>query len=116
MLSEKIIVIDQFECVLIKNIRGGSSVHCHVNIDTVDKITLQLTTKHIFAYGSTDQLATTMGQFNGTVSFRDNQHEMPIHVLTGNHGSLLSCKTVTALGIPNLHVRHVALCSMTNCP
>ena len=31
----------------------------------------------------------------------------PIHVLKGNHGSLLSYKTATALGIINLQVRHV---------
>ena len=70
------------------------------------EITLQSTTKRLFAYGSTDQLAA-MGQFNSTISFRDNQRDVPIHVLKGSHGSLLSYKTATALGIVNLQVRHV---------
>ena len=70
------------------------------------EIALQPTTKHLFAYGSNEQLAT-IGQFSGTISFQDQQHESPIHVLKGNHGSLLSYKTATALGIINLQVRHV---------
>ena len=32
---------------------------------------------------------------------------MSIHILKGNSGSLLSCKTATALGILNLQVRQV---------
>ena len=70
------------------------------------EIALQPTTKRLFAYGSTDQLAT-IGQFGGTISFQDKRHETPIHVLKGNHGSLLSYKTAMALGILNLQVRHV---------
>ena len=75
-------------------------------INCVNAITLQPTTKRLFAYGSTNQLVT-MGQFNGTISFQHNQYDVPIHVLKGNKGSILSCKTATALGILNLHVRYV---------
>ena len=70
------------------------------------EIALQPTTKRLFAYGSNEQLAM-IGQFSGTISFQDQQHESPIHVLKGNDGSLLSYKTATALGIINLQVRHV---------
>ena len=59
-----------------------------------------------YAPGSNEQLAM-IGQFSGTSSFQDQQHESPIHILKGNHGSLLSYKTATALGIINLQVRHV---------
>ena len=44
------------------------------------EIALTPTTKRLFAYGSTDQLAT-IGQFDGTISFQDKRHETPIHVL-----------------------------------
>ena len=80
-------------------------------------VVLQPTTKRLYVYGSTDQL-TTMGQYNGTVSFQDNQQDVSIHVLKGSHGSLLSYKMATALGILNLGVRHVQdhTYSTTHCP
>ena len=69
-------------------------------------IVLQPTTKRLFAYGSTDQLPM-MGQFNGTISFRGNQHGVTIHILKGSHGSLLCYKTATTLGILDLQIQHV---------
>ena len=75
-------------------------------INRDNDIVLQPTTKRLFAYGSTSQLPT-LGQFNGKISFEDNRQSVPIHVLQGSHGSLLSYKTATALGILNVQVRHV---------
>ncbi len=72
-------------------------------IGTRENPNTQPTTKRLFAYGSTNQLGT-MGQFNGTISFGDHQRDVLIHVLKGSHGSLLSYKTATALGIVNLRV------------
>ena len=48
-----------------------------------------------------------MGQFNITIAFHDHKQNVPIQVLKGNHGSLLSYSTAKALGIVDLRVRHI---------
>ena len=53
---------------------------------------LEPTAKCLFTYGSADH-RETMGKFTGTFSFESNQkHNVLIHVLKGNNGSLLSDK------------------------
>ena len=71
-----------------------------------NSIVLQPSSKRLFAYGSTDKLQTA-GQFNGFIAYQSNQCVATIHVLKGNHGSLLSCKTATALGILDVHIKQV---------
>ena len=103
--------------VKINNVETEMIVYTGASTDILDEntfrqinrdndIVLQPTTKRLFAYGSTSQLPT-LGQFNGKISFEDNRQSVPIHVLQGSHGSLLSYKTATALGILNVQVRHV---------
>ena len=69
-------------------------------------LTLQSTTKRLFAYGSEEQLPV-LGKFKCSLAFRDVQQNACLHVIEGNHGSLLSYKTAVALGIVNLHVSNV---------
>ena len=75
----------------------------HQNEDTK----LQSTTKRLFAYGSDSQL-TILGKFDATIAFKDKYKDTTIHVVQGNHGSLLSYKTAMDLGILDLHVNHVS--------
>ena len=79
-------------------------VFAHIN--QKNNITLQPSSKRLLAYGSTNQLAAR-GQFQSTISFQNRQCSTLFHVLEGDHGSLLSCKTATALGIVNLQVSHI---------
>ena len=74
----------------------------HQNEDTE----LQPTTKCLFAYGSDSQL-TLLGKFDATITFKDKLKVTTIHVIQGNHGSLLSYKTAMDLSILDLHVNHV---------
>ncbi len=68
---------------------------------------LQPTTKRLFAYGSDSQLKI-LGKFDSTVTFKDKHKVAIIHVVQGNHGSLLSYNTVMDLGVLDLHVNHVS--------
>ena len=76
------------------------------HINQKNNITLQPSSKCLLAYRSTNQLAVT-GQFESTISFENRQCNTLLHVLKGDNGSLLSCKTATALGIVNLQVSHI---------
>ena len=76
------------------------------HINQKNNITLQPSSKCLLAYRSTNQLAVT-GQFESTISFENRQCNTLLHVLKGDNGSLLSCKTATALGIVNLQVNHI---------
>ena len=69
--------------------------------------TRSLTTKRLFAYGFDSQLII-LGQFNATIAFKDKHKITTIHVIQGNHSSLLSYKTTMDLGILYLHVNHVS--------
>ena len=71
-----------------------------------NSITLQDSSKRLLAYGSNNQLASR-GKFHGTISFQNQKCDTVLHVLKGNHGSLLSYKTATALGILHIQVNHV---------
>ena len=68
---------------------------------------LQPTTKRLFAYGSDSQLKI-LGKFDFTVTFKDKHKVATIHVVQGNHGSLLSYNTAMDLGVLDLHVNHVS--------
>ena len=57
-------------------------------------LTLQSTTKRLFAYVSEEQLPV-LGKFKCSLAFRDVQQNARLHVIEGNHGSL------------NLHVSNV---------
>ena len=46
----------------------------------------------------------TVGQFEGIIAYWDNKCATTIHVLKESHGSLLSCKTGTTLGILDIHI------------
>ena len=76
------------------------------NIHQNEGTKLQPTTKRLFAYGSGSQLAI-LGKFDATITFNDKHKVTTIHVVQGNHGSLLSYKTAIDLGILDLHVSHV---------
>ena len=80
----------------------------HIN---QDNITLQPSSKRLLAYGSKTQLMSR-GQFQGTISFQNQQCNTVLHVLKGSHGSLLSYKTATTLGILHLHVNHMTAQSL----
>ena len=67
-------------------------------IKQLKNIKLQTPTKRIFAYGSNSQL-TALGTFATKIEFKNNRCTSSIHVLQGNHGSLLSYKTASNLGI-----------------
>ena len=75
-------------------------------VDPENKITLQPTTKRLFAYVSTSQLPT-LGKFTGNISFQNNEQMVAVHVMKGSHGSLLSYRTATALGILDVQIQHI---------
>ena len=75
------------------------------NIHQIEDTELQLTTKCSFAYGSDSQL-TTLDKFDAIITFKDKHKVTTIHVIQGNHGSLLSYKTTMDLSILALHVNH----------
>ena len=77
------------------------------NIHQIEDTELQLTTKCSFAYGSDSQL-TTLDKFDAIITFKDKHKVTTIHVIQGNHGSLLSYKTTMDLSILALHVNHVS--------
>ena len=72
-----------------------------------NNIQLQPTSKRLFAYGSGQQLPV-LGKFSATLSLKDKRITSLIHVLEGNHGSLLSYQSATDLGILDMHLNHVA--------
>ena len=71
------------------------------------KITLQPSTKRLFAYGFKSQLHV-IGTFEATVTFRNNRTASTLHVLQGNHGSLFSYSTAVALGILDIQLHHIS--------
>ena len=75
-------------------------------INRNQNITLRPTTKRLFAYGSDEQLPV-LGELIGDLTFKDNRQSVPLHVMKGKHGSLLSYKSAMALGILNIHVNKV---------
>ena len=68
---------------------------------------LQATTKRLFVYGSKLQL-NVLGRFDATIAFKDSNKASTIHVVQGSHGSLLTYKTTTELGIVDIRVYHIA--------
>ena len=67
-------------------------------VNYLKHIELQPPTKRLFAYGSESQLKV-LGKFEATIEFKGRCHTSTIHVLKGNHGSLLSYKTAADLGV-----------------
>ena len=63
------------------------------HINQKNNITLQPSSKHLLAYGSNNQLAA---RGHSRASKTDNATHCYIHVLEGDHGLILSCKTATA--------------------
>ena len=63
---------------------------------------LQPTTKCIFGYGSNSQL-TVLGQFITNIETDLKSVKSLIHVIQGNHGSLLSYDMACNLGL--VHIR-----------
>ena len=70
------------------------------------QITLQPSTKRLFAYGSATQLHV-LGNFDATITVKNNQTISTLQVLEGSHGSLLSYSTAVALGILNIQLHHI---------
>ena len=62
--------------------------------------------KRIFAYGSDSQLAV-LGQFTADIGTRAKHIQTTIHVLQGNHGSLLSYGTARDLDLVEVKVNQV---------
>ena len=75
-------------------------------INQCQTIELQPPTKRIFAYGSQSQL-TVLGKFDVAVEFENNCTTSTIHVLQGNHGSLLSYKTASDLRVIDVRIKQV---------
>ena len=76
-------------------------------VNHLKHIELQPPTKHLFAHGSESQLKV-LGKFEATIEFKGRCHTSTIHVLKGNHGSLLSYKTAAHLGVVDIQVNKVA--------
>ena len=66
-------------------------------VNHLKKIELQTPTKRLFAYGSESQLKV-LGKFKANIEFKEHRRTSTIHVLQGNHGSLLSYDTAVNLG------------------
>ena len=101
--------INEVETEMIVDTRASTDIIDESTLQQVDpenKITLQPTTKRLFAYGSTSQLPT-LGKFTGNISFQNNEQMVAIHVMKGSHGSLLSYRTATALGILDIRIQHI---------
>ena len=69
-------------------------------------ITLKTPTKRLFAYDSHSQL-NSLGVFETTIRYKDTSYFTSIHVLKGNHGSLLSCRMAQSLSIVDIHLNHI---------
>ena len=69
-------------------------------------IILQPSTKRLFAYGSTAQL-NVLGSFKANITVKNREKTTTLHIIQGNHGSLLSYMTALDLGILDIHVNHV---------
>ena len=82
-------------------------------IKQLKNIKLQTPTKYIFAYGSNSQL-TVPGKFATEVEFKNNRCTSHIHVLQGNHGSLLRYKTASNLGIIDVNLHRIDEQSFTS--
>ena len=82
-------------------------------IKQLKNIKLQTPTKRIFAYGSNSQL-TVLGTFATKIKFKNNRCTSSIHVLQGNHGSLLSYKTASNLGIIDVNLHRIDEQSFTS--
>ena len=76
-------------------------------------IKLQTPTKCIFAYGSHSQL-TVLGTFATEIKFKKNCCTSSIHMLQGNHGSLLSYKTASNLSIIDVNLHRIDEQSFTS--
>ena len=81
------------------------TAYCKVNYS--GKITLQPSTKRLFAYGSKSQLHV-IGSFEATITCRNNCTASTLHVLEGSHGSLLSYSTAVDLGILDIQLHHIS--------
>ena len=68
--------------------------------------TLQLSTKRLFAHGSTSQL-NILGCFTTNITVKASKKAVTFHVLKGNHGSLLSYTTARDLGILDIQINQV---------
>ena len=80
--------------------------------DTYNKVnhdntlTLQPSTKRLFAYGSISQL-NVLGCFTTNITVKASKKAVTFHVLEGNHGSLLIYTTARDLGILDIQVNQV---------
>ena len=80
--------------------------------DTYNKVnhkntlTLQPSTKHLFAYGSTSQL-NVLGCCTTTIAIKTSKKDITFYVIEGGHGSLLSYATARDLGILNIHINQI---------
>ena len=70
------------------------------------KITLQPSTKRLFAYGSTK--LHVIGSSEATIRFRNYHTVSTLYVLEGSHGSLLNYSTAVDLGILDIQLHHIS--------
>ena len=78
----------------------------YTRVNHNNTFTLQLSTKRLFAYGSTSQL-NILGCFTTNITVKANKKAVTFHVLKGNHGSLLSYTTARDLGILDIQINQV---------
>ena len=75
-------------------------------VNQLQNIQLQTSTKRLFVYSSDSQLKV-LGKFDAIITFKNRSQISKIHVLQGNHGSLLSYQTAADLGVIDVHVNMV---------
>ena len=78
----------------------------YTRVNHNNTFTLQLSTKRLFAYGSTSQL-NILRCFTTNITVKASKKAVTFHVLKGNHGSLLSHTTARDLGILDIQINQV---------
>ena len=66
-----------------------------------------LSNQRLFAYESKSHLHA-IDSFEATITFRNNHTISTLHVLEGNHGSLLSYSTAVDMGILDIQLHHIS--------
>eukprot|EP00794_Sanderia_malayensis_P020813 gene20813-22856_t len=80
--------------------------HTYKKFQEIKEIPLTRGTTRIFDYGAANQLPV-LGTFEGTFESDSHYTVSPVHVVTGNHGCLLSYKTASALGLIQVKVNTI---------
>ena len=83
-------------------------LNAFTKVNPANQITLNPPTKRIFAYGAESQQLTVLGQFRMPIETGGKTVVSTIHVLRGNHGSLLSYETASNLGLIKVRINQIS--------